>query len=102
MVRMNFNQFASAETELYQFYAIHGRNASDKDVFLVVGNKFDALPVTPIPVISLTDILHTFHLYDPDTPVKKVCEDYGIIPDTATYFNDYKDFVIYVSNAEED
>ena len=101
MVRMNFNQFASDETELCHFYAIHGTNASNKDVFLVVGHKFDAMPSAPIPVISLTDMLHSFYLYDPSTPAKKVCEDYGIIPDTATYFNDYKDFVIYVLNEED-
>lgn len=81
-------------------YAICGEDEGGKTRLLVFGYEFAS---AKIPVIELTSPLQSCRRYGKWDSITKICEDFGINPQTARYFDDYNSFALmFRSNQKED
>lgn len=90
MVKFDANEKVSGEKAICEIYAIHGQDGCGKEILLVIGEADG----NQTPVMDLSSIIHYTRLYPSNTAALDVCEDLGIIPETATYFDSYKSFTL--------
>ena len=90
MVKFDANEKVSGEKAICEIYAIHGQDGCGKEILLVIGEADG----NQTPVMDLSSIIHYARLYPSNTAALDVCEDLGIIPETATYFDSYKSFTL--------
>lgn len=90
MVKFDASEKVSREKAICEIYAIHGRDGCGKEILLVIGETDGS----QTPVMDLSSIIHYTRLYPPYIAAFDVCEDLGIVPETATYFDNYKHFTL--------
>lgn len=81
-------------------YAICGEDEKGTTRLLVFGYEFAS---SKIPVTELTSPLQHCRRYGKWDSITKICEDFGINPQTARYFDDYNSFALtFRPNQKED
>lgn len=91
MVEFSTDEKSYGERAICEIYAIRGKDGCGKEVLLVIGETDDGIKV---PVMDLSSAIHYTRLYPTNTAAFDVCEDLGIVPETATYFDSYKHFTL--------
>lgn len=98
MVEFSTDEKSYGERAICEIYAIRGKDGCGKEVLLAIGKTDDGIEV---PVMDLSSAIHYTYFPPSSTKIREVCEDMGIIPESAICFDDYRSFSLtFNSNAK--